>query len=183
MILYILYYPCFSTVTPVLTLKCYCFMIITFIDKCDHLKKVHLSSGAIFTQLKIIKLYVQFKSEIGREIGSLTPIFLTAIYRKLHHFRKVHPLEFYFTWAKEAFYAKRILLLDGCYVHLFLSLKILAAGLFQKAWEINAVMKERTVTALGFYLSRGKLQLHQTSILQYKSLFIAILSLTENSLL
>ena len=51
-----------------------------------------------------------------------------------------------------------------------------------QAREINAVMKERTVTALGFYLSRGKLQLHQTSILQYKSLFIAILSLTENTL-
>ena len=62
------------------------------------------SSGAIFTQLKmIIKLYVQFKSEIGREIGSLTPVFLTAIYRKLHHFRKVHPLEFYFTWQKKLF--------------------------------------------------------------------------------
>ena len=106
-------------------------MIITFIDKCDYLKKVYLSSGAIFTQLKmIIKLYVQFKSEIGREIGSLTRVFLTAIYRKLHHFRKVHPLEFYFTWSKEAFYGIRIFLLDGCYVHLFLSLFfILAAGL------------------------------------------------------
>ena len=86
---YILYItPVFRQWPPVFTLKCYCFMIITFIDKYDHLKKVYLSSGAIFTQLKmIIKLYVQFKSEIGREIGSLTPVFLTAIYRKLHHFR------------------------------------------------------------------------------------------------
>ena len=122
-----------SDPSSVFTLKCYCFMIITFIDKCDYLKKVCLSSGAIFTQLKmIIKLYVQFKSEIGREIGSLTPVFLTAIYRKLHHFRKVHPLEFYFTWAKEAFHAIRIFPLDGCYVHLFLSLfLILAAGLLE----------------------------------------------------
>ena len=30
---------------------------------------IYLSSGAVFTQLKmIIKLYVQFKSEIGREM-------------------------------------------------------------------------------------------------------------------
>ena len=106
-------------------------MIIIFIDKCNHLKKVYFSSGDIFTQLKmIIKLYVQFKSEIGYEIDSLTPVFLTAIHRKLHHFRKVHPLEFYFTCAKEAFDAIRIFLLDGCYVHLFLRLfLILAAGL------------------------------------------------------
>ena len=87
MILYALYYRCFSTVTPHFYPQMLLLMIITFIDKCNHLKKVYFSSGAIFTQLKmIIKLYVQFKSEIGHEIGSLTPVFLTAIYRKLDHF-------------------------------------------------------------------------------------------------
>ena len=116
-------------------------MIITFIDKCDHLKKVYLSSGAIFAQLKmIIMLYVQFKSEIGREIDSLTPVFLTAIYRKLHHFRKVHPMEFYFTWAKEAFYPIRIFLLDARWVLLLSLFLILAAGLLMPVPDLKKIL-------------------------------------------